>query len=218
MKAYSTRATARRAAIADLSKGMNMSKEDVSKAFDTMATIEETAEGFFWRRIQIARPSYAAADDADYVAGNSKKEVVFAETGEFAAYADEQVEVAAAAAGVTPDEAAALTDYADAEEAVSDYADDEEPVTDYAAGSEDDKTLANRKFKGKGEPAIPVVHSSNVDSPCKRVWEMAASMPDSSRKDVIAACVEQGIATATARTQYQRWYRAGKPDTYPGKK
>ena len=204
MKAYSTRATARRAAIADLSKGMNMSKEDVSKAFDTMATIEETAEGFFWRRIQVAKPTYAAADDADYVAGNSKKEVVFAETGEFAAYADEKV---AAAAGVTPDEAAALTDYADAEEAIKD-----------AMAGENDETLASREFSGKGEPAIPVVHASKIDSPCKRVWELAASMPDSSRKDVIAACVEQGIATATARTQYQRWYRAGKPAAYPSKK
>lgn len=210
MKAYSTRATARRAAIADLSKGMNMSKEDVSKAFDTMATIEETAEGFFWRRIQVAKPTYAAADDADYVAGNSKKEVVFTETGEFAAYADEQVEVAAAAAGVTQDEAAALTDYADSEEAIAGY--------DEAMAGENDETLASREFSGKGEPAIPVVHASKIDSPCKRVWELAASMPDSSRKDVIAACVEQGIATATARTQYQRWYRAGKPDTYPGKK
>lgn len=210
MKAYSTRATARRAAIADLSKGMNMSKEDVSKAFDTMATIEETAEGFFWRRIQVAKPTYAAADDADYVAGNSKKEVVFAETGEFAAYADEQVEVAAAAAGVTPDEAAALTDYADAEEATADY--------DEAMAGENDETLASREFSGKGEPAILVVHASKIDAPCKRVWELAASMPDSSRKDVIAACVEQGIATATARTQYQRWYRAGKPAAYPSKK
>jgi uncharacterized protein (DUF779 family) len=48
-------------------------------------------------------------------------------------------------------------------------------------------------------------NASTVESPVKRVWAIADSMPDAKRKDVIAACVEQGIAFYTARTQYQKW-------------
>lgn len=58
------------------------------------------------------------------------------------------------------------------------------------------------------EAATPVVktrNASTVESPVKRVWAIADSMPDAKRKDVIAACVEEGIAFFTARTQYQKW-------------
>lgn len=46
--------------------------------------------------------------------------------------------------------------------------------------------------------------------PTKQVWRIAESMAGAKRKDVIAACVEQGIAFGTARTQYQQWYTANR--------
>lgn len=49
---------------------------------------------------------------------------------------------------------------------------------------------------------------SRVKNPCKRVWEIADSMPDASRKEVIEACVKKGINFFTARRQYQEWYTA----------
>ena len=44
--------------------------------------------------------------------------------------------------------------------------------------------------------------------PVARVWEIASSMPDAARKDVVAACLAKGINVHTARTQYQRWRQA----------
>lgn len=54
-------------------------------------------------------------------------------------------------------------------------------------------------------PVVKTRNASTVESPVKRVWAIADSMPDAKRKDVIAACVEEGIAFFTARTQYQKW-------------
>lgn len=47
---------------------------------------------------------------------------------------------------------------------------------------------------------------SRVEEPCHRVWTVASSMVGARRRDVVAACVAQGVAFYTARTQYQRWY------------
>lgn len=49
---------------------------------------------------------------------------------------------------------------------------------------------------------------STTEKPTKKVWNVADSMPGASRKDVIAACVELGIAPGTSRTQYQAWFKA----------
>lgn len=54
-------------------------------------------------------------------------------------------------------------------------------------------------------PVVKARNASTVESPVKRVWAIADSMPEAKRKDVIAACVEEGIAFFTARTQYQKW-------------
>ncbi|HBP5740821.1 hypothetical protein [Pseudomonas aeruginosa] len=54
-------------------------------------------------------------------------------------------------------------------------------------------------------PVVKTRNASTVASPVKRVWAIADSMPEAKRKDVIAACVEEGIAFFTARTQYQKW-------------
>ncbi|MEV2063535.1 hypothetical protein ABZQ88_10320 [Pseudomonas aeruginosa] len=54
-------------------------------------------------------------------------------------------------------------------------------------------------------PVVKARNASTVESPVKRVWVIADSMPEVKRKDVIAACVAEGIAFFTARTQYQKW-------------
>jgi hypothetical protein len=48
---------------------------------------------------------------------------------------------------------------------------------------------------------------SSIPSPVKVVHDIANNMPGARRKDVIAACVAQGVALNTARTQYQVWFR-----------
>ncbi len=48
-------------------------------------------------------------------------------------------------------------------------------------------------------------NKSTVASPVRQVWAIADSLPGAKRKDIVAACVEQGIAFFTARTQYQKW-------------
>ena len=59
-------------------------------------------------------------------------------------------------------------------------------------------------------------HKSTTERPCQRVFTIAGDMikanPDVRRKDVIAACVEAGIAFYTARTQYQQWLTAHKEE------
>lgn len=45
---------------------------------------------------------------------------------------------------------------------------------------------------------------------CLHVWNIADAMRDARRKDVIAACVEQGINAGTASTQYQQWFAANR--------
>lgn len=64
--------------------------------------------------------------------------------------------------------------------------------------------------------ASPVLHKSEVDHPCKRVWGIACDMkkanPDVKRGEVLAECVRQGVAYYTARTQYQQWLTIQKEE------
>lgn len=55
---------------------------------------------------------------------------------------------------------------------------------------------------------VGILRVSVVGSPCQLVWQVAEAMEGSKRKDIIAACVEKGIAYYTARTQYQRYREA----------
>lgn len=90
--------------------------------------------------------------------------------------------------------------------------------------AQDPKDTLNEKLRhekaiaGKDIKA-PVLLTEQVDAnvpagPTKkhgavaRVWEIAASMKDDMPKEVIAACVEQGINLATAKTQYGQWHKA----------
>lgn len=53
---------------------------------------------------------------------------------------------------------------------------------------------------------------SEIESPCVKVWAIAEAMQGERRKDIIAACVDHGVAYYTARTQYQHWFTAKKND------
>lgn len=57
---------------------------------------------------------------------------------------------------------------------------------------------------------IEVKRESTVKNPVKMVWQIADEMWGQSRKDIIAKCVEAGIAYNTARTQYQAFYQIKK--------
>lgn len=62
----------------------------------------------------------------------------------------------------------------------------------------------------QGQPTTRV-RKSTVESPSKLVWHIADEMiganPQVTRKEVIQACIDRGIATFTARTQYQAWFK-----------
>jgi len=63
--------------------------------------------------------------------------------------------------------------------------------------------------KAKGEKASSYVAGKSVEKGAtKRVWEIADSMPEAKRGEVIDACTAAGIAMGTARTQYQKWKTA----------
>jgi hypothetical protein len=57
---------------------------------------------------------------------------------------------------------------------------------------------------------LSISHKSEIESPCFVVWDTADKMVGARRKDVIAACVEKGVAFYTARTQYQLWFNSKK--------
>lgn len=60
------------------------------------------------------------------------------------------------------------------------------------------------------EPAQVVIRKSAAIKPCTLVWNIADEMPNAKRKDVIAAAIAAGVATYTARTQYQLWFATKK--------
>lgn len=48
---------------------------------------------------------------------------------------------------------------------------------------------------------------SLIEGPVSKVRHICETMRGSARKDVIAACVAEGINEGTARTQYQKWFK-----------
>lgn len=78
--------------------------------------------------------------------------------------------------------------------------------------------LASSGQVSAGSDKVAVSRSSVV-RPVKLVHCIASEMyeqnPDMKRKDVIAACEAVGIATHTARTQYQIWAQAMRNDHAP---
>ena len=70
-----------------------------------------------------------------------------------------------------------------------------------------------QSLKGEKPTEVEVVAGKRARSEygkgaSKRVWAIADSLPGSARKDVIAACLAEGINVGTAKTQYQHWKKA----------
>jgi len=93
-----------------------------------------------------------------------------------------------------------------------------EPTKEEATSKRKKKQSTKKEATSKEEQStkkeVVMLRKSTIESPSKRVWEIAEQMkaanPNVRRKDVIAACVEQGIAYYTARTQYQLWFKASR--------
>lgn len=69
--------------------------------------------------------------------------------------------------------------------------------------------------KAAPKPAAQHFHQRSTDKTprngnCAKVWEIADSMPDAKRKEVVNACVEAGIPLGTSKTQYQHWFVSKK--------
>lgn len=83
-----------------------------------------------------------------------------------------------------------------------------------------DKMANNAAFEdaANGTKVVkPWIHQSTIDKPVKAVWHVADEMiakaaaegePRPSRKMIQDECVRRGIASGTARTQYQAWKKA----------
>lgn len=80
-----------------------------------------------------------------------------------------------------------------------------EPTSPITEGKYADKPITEAKAPTARPDSWKL---STTEKPTKKVWNVADSMPGASRKDVIAACVELGIAPGTSRTQYQAWFKA----------
>lgn len=89
------------------------------------------------------------------------------------------------------------------------------PVEDapQTAAQDEQPTKKRRGRPPVGAP-VPQLKKSDPSTirPTKLVWAIATQMweenPGVTRKDVLRACGEAGIASNTARTQYQRWFKA----------
>lgn len=98
-----------------------------------------------------------------------------------------------------------------AEEPADEEMSDEELAKQMAAAD----AQANMTEIVEGAPiaeSIPdqLIRASSVTRPCKLVWELADAHKGKSRKEIIAMAVAHGVATNTARTQYQAWYSLNK--------
>ncbi len=85
-----------------------------------------------------------------------------------------------------------------------------EPVSCADAGAIVQLIEVRPEAEAKAAKAVAVRASSQA-RPCKRVWDIADAMKGQRRCDIIRACEAEGIATNTARTQYQQWYALNKP-------
>jgi hypothetical protein len=69
-------------------------------------------------------------------------------------------------------------------------------------------------IKNPTKVTTPLLHKSEIENPCKRVFwiadEMFAANAGTKRREVLARCVAEGIAFYTARTQYQSWLQVRK--------
>jgi len=94
---------------------------------------------------------------------------------------------------------------------------DDKTDADIAAQAAQAEALANAQQATEIRNGREWVRLSSVEKPVKRVWHIADEMvkaalesgqPAPRRKEIEAECVRRGIASGTARTQYQAWKKA----------
>ena len=187
MKTYASKKSAVRAARKALeAQNPNFTREDI----DALYTIEEHNEQagmFFWRRIQ--KEVNARAPESLFENRDIPNSIVAMGEDAIADYvADAENEEC----GDVLDERL--------ERAV-----DEAETEDAADEAKQDARAVNSTMDG-------ILRKSAVQNPCKLVWEIASEMypKGAKRKDIIEHCIAQGVATYTAKTQYQKWYTANK--------
>lgn len=81
-----------------------------------------------------------------------------------------------------------------------------------ACGSEFGPAIVKTAPKQEAKTEVVIKTVSDIERPTKAVWhiadELSQANPSVRRKDVIAECVNRGVAYNTARTQYQQWLTA----------
>lgn len=69
------------------------------------------------------------------------------------------------------------------------------------------------KEKAPAQRKLVITQHSTAVRPTKLVWHIADELQAQGitrRKDVLAECVNRGVAASTARTQYQAWFTVQK--------
>lgn len=73
---------------------------------------------------------------------------------------------------------------------------------------------ANSQLDATTTSQATIAHRSTIGEPVRIVWELCEANPQARRCDVVRLAEAAGVATYTARTQYQRWYswnKSGRP-------
>ncbi len=238
MKTYSSKSAARKGAVRELAKAMNISKGEVKEKEGSLFTIEphETEDGkFFWRRMQTeTAPELEVPTQAEVFDENA---VNYAEH----TYDDLECTINSAIDETAPPVKKIVSLF----EPVDDESEPEvieknveknveksvekSVENPYQAQLDAVRSETQQQVERVKQTLAPVVNAqtiaenttsegilrkSAIESPCKFVWESAARMYDANdnriRSKVVNHCVEHGVALHTARTQYQKWFTAHK--------
>lgn len=212
MKTYTTKANARRAAVNELSKSLNLKKEAVKTMEGELFTIGGEEGAFTWKRII----TQDRRDDDDRREDKNRRKMAYTKAGD----------------SVPAEDVEYIDQYGTAHcphcnvhlsNGVQDYESMLEHSRDHNKHNLDKIEPISHEFlclgcgEEFGQPvektkpvARPKVNKSSVDGPCALVWNLAEEMTakGAARKDVIAEAQKQGVAYYTARTQYQAWRSA----------
>lgn len=201
MKTYAAKSSAVRAAIAGIAKAENRSKDEVKAEAAELFTIEQNEEGYYWRRIQKEVKAPEASITGEPIKTTARQEIE----------RDERI--------AEKDLTHCPHCNIDLENGVCMHGDDvngaplqlkERTYACLACDGEFGPKIEEPKKKAAKTGTRVVEQTSSIEKPCDAVWRIAEEMKGAARKDVVKACEEAGVATNTARTQYQRWFTANK--------
>ena len=85
-----------------------------------------------------------------------------------------------------------------------------DPIDPRPSEEERPVSIGGRGGKSRRKPSDPSAPPSRpkAGTATGKVWEIADSMPEADRAEVIAACEAEGINASTAKTQYGKWRKA----------